>query len=107
MIARDARMRVALSTKKLCHGDDVQNGSMEGGVAATYDCAYNEKGFMYYWNLTTIHPKMKSTNSSWKSYAFKRNKSDASSSSSLSSASQMEETQKSQDEMEIYRGCYA
>eukprot|EP00986_Skeletonema_menzelii_P015105 scaffold11045_cov138-Skeletonema_menzelii.AAC.11 len=97
MIACDAQMRVVLA-KKLCHSDDVQT--------ATYDGACNEKGFMYYWNLTTIQcPKMKSTNR--KNCSFKRNKCDDSSSSSFSSAAQMEETEKSQDEMEIYRGFYA
>mmetsp|Transcript_3854 Transcript_3854/g.6356 ORF Transcript_3854/g.6356 Transcript_3854/m.6356 type:complete len:88 (-) Transcript_3854:59-322(-) len=87
MIACDAQMRVVLA-KKLCHSDDVQT--------ATYDGACNEKGQC---------PKMKSTNR--KNCSFKRNKCDDSSSSSFSSAAQMEETEKSQDEMEIYRGFYA
>ena len=100
-----SRMRVALTAKDRCHDDAVQDGSVKRNDNMTSTCANNEKGFVYYWNLTTIYPKKKKLSCSRrKSYAFKRNKSDASSSSS--STSQMEESERSQDEMEIYRGCY-
>ena len=100
-----SRMRVALTAKDRCQGDAMQDGSMKRDDMASTCDANNEKGLIYYWNLTTIYPKKKKLSSSRrKSYAFKRNKSDASSSSS--STTQLEESERSQDEMEIYRGCY-
>lgn len=100
-----SRMRVALAAKDRCQGDAVQDGSVKRDDRTSTNDANNEKGMIYYWNLTTMYPKKKKLSSSRrKSYAFKRNKSDASSFSS--STAQMEESEKSQDEMEIYRGCY-
>ena len=99
-------MGVALAAKDRCRGDALQDGSIKrnDNMTSTHD-ANNEKGLVYYWNLTTIYPKKKKLSSSRrKNFAFKRNKSDASSSSS--STTQMEESERSQDEMEIYRGCY-
>jgi cytolysin (calcineurin-like family phosphatase) len=97
---------VALAAKKLGDIMQEQDGSMKNDVAATTD---DQKGLSYYWNLTTVYPKKlkrsASSSTRWKSYSFKRLKSDGSSSSSSSTA-ETEQTNNSRDDMEIHRGFY-
>lgn len=98
---------VALAAKKLGDIMQEQDGSMKiDAAAASTD---DQKGLNYYWNLTTVYPKkMKrsaSSSTNWKSYSFKRRKSDGSSSSSSSTA-ETEQTDNSRDDMEIHRGFY-
>ena len=97
---------VALAAKKLGDIIQEQNCSMKNDVDDSND---DQKGLNYYWNLTTVYPKkMKrsaSSSTNWKSYSFKRRKSDGSSSSSSSTA-ETEQTDNSRDDMEIHRGFY-
>ena len=106
MITCDSQKHlVALAAKKLGDIMQEQDGSMKNDVAASTD---DQKGLNYYWSLTTVYPKkMKrsASTSSWKSYSFKRVKSDGSSSSS-STAAETELTNNSRDDMEIHRGFY-
>ena len=107
MITCDSQKHlVALAAKKLGDIMQEQDGSMKNDAAAAASTD-DQKGLNYYWNLTTVYPKkMKmSASTSWKSYSFKRLKSDGSSSSS-SSTVEMEQTDNSRDDMEIHRGCY-
>ena len=102
MITCDSQKHlVALAATKLGDIMQEQDDSMKNDVAA------DQKGLNYYWNLTTVYPKKmkRSASTSWKSYSFKRLKSDGSSSSSSSTA-ETEQTNNSRDDMEIHRGCY-
>ena len=108
MITCDSQKHlVALAAKKLGDIMQEQDGSMQNDAAAAASTD-DQKGLNYYWNLTTVYPKkMKrsASTSSWKSYSFKRLKSDGSSSSS-STAAETEQTDNSRDDMEIHRGFY-
>lgn len=107
MITCDSQKHlVALAAKKLGDIMQEQDGSMKNDVAAA--STDDQKGLLYYWNLTTVYPKkMKrsASTSSWKSYSIKRLKSDGSSSSYFSTA-ETEQTDNSRDDMEIHRGFY-
>jgi hypothetical protein len=105
MITCDSQKHlVALAAKKLGDIMQEQDGSIKNDAAA---CADDQKGLNYYWSLTTVYPKKmkRSASTSWKSYSFKRLKSDGSSSSS-STAAETELTNNSRDDMEIHRGFY-
>lgn len=109
MITCDSQKHlVALAAKKLGDIMQEQDGSMKNDAAAAASTD-DQKGLNYYWNLTTVtvYPKKmkRSASTSWKSYSFKRLKSDGSSSSS-STAAETEQTDNSRDDMEIHRGCY-
>ena len=104
MITCDSQKHlVALAAKKLGDIMQEQDGSMKNDAAAA--STDDQKGLNYYWNLTTVYPKKMNSTSSWKSYSFKRLKSDGSSSSS-STAAETEQTNNSRDDMEIHRGFY-
>ena len=107
MITCDSQKHlVALAAKKLGDIMQEQDGSMKNDAAAAASTD-DQKGLNYYWNLTTVYPKKmkRSASTSWKSYSFKRLKSDGSSSSS-STAAETEQNDNSRDDMEIYCGFY-